>query len=50
MSSYLIVSNFQDKDIDTVISIPPDAKKKCRLRRDSISVSVKSHDCIILPL
>lgn len=48
--SYLIVCNFQDKDIDTVISIPSDAKKKCRLRRDSISVSVKSHDSIILPL
>lgn len=47
---YLIVCNFQDRGIETVITIPEDAKKKCHLRRDSISVSVGPHDCSVLPL
>ena len=48
--AYLIACNFQENEIETEIVIPQDAKKKCRLGRDSISVRVKSHDCIILPL
>lgn len=49
-SAFLIACNFHDIEVSAEISIPEDAKKKCRLQRDSISISVKAHDCIILPL
>lgn len=46
----LVACNFADHPVSTVISIPEDAKKKCRLESGSISVCVNAHDCAVLPL